>query len=427
MWVPDARVLWLSLERRRRDSLALGLLSEVSRRRHQLHLISRNAVQSGSRVTLARNLTTCVNSVLKHAAVLIEVRHLVGIHVCRRRVLLLSLKGWLVLHLPLARHNNWLLSLGDLSNLTLRDLSLVGELPRRKLSLGEEGSLLISSGGLAPHLLGELHGLRARIVPDRLALRHDGLSLLQLLGAKAVILIDSSHGLVQVFVSDTLTHLSGMARIKGRLPRRSCPLILFPVPLSHLALPAIVGHPLPGFQKLRCQFLCGGSRIGRQLRPWVVFLTELRWAIGDELAKSRLRLLLRADLTQPAEGPGVVALVGCKSCQIAASHSVPRRVRQGPLQIAVGVVKLALQEIGVTHVAQQVRVGRIGAERSQVMPFGLLILLRLIADPRKHVVRVKIRGIDVECLAEVKLRVRQSPDCQLLIATRQQLVNLLLS
>ena len=409
MGIPGAWVLWLSLVCGRRDSLSLGQLTKISRWRNQLDLILGNSVQFGARVTLTGNLTSGMNSTLNQLAVMIEVRHLVGIRICRGSVR--SLVVWLVLHLSLVWDNHRLLSLRRLSNLTLHDLS------PRNLTLGKEWSLLISSGGFAPHLLRELHGLRPRIVPDWLALRSDRLSLLQQSGATTIIFVDSLHGLVQILVGDALAHLSGPVRIEGWFCGGSRPLSLLSIPLSHLAFPRLIRRLFFGFQKLCGQLLCCGSGIRRQLRPRVILRTELRWSVRDEFPKSRLCLLLRADLTQPAESRRIVSLVGCKGRQIAASHSVTGRVRQGSLQIAVRIVILTLQEIGVSHIAQQVRIGRVGTERSQVMPFRLFVLLRLVADPGQHVVRVKIRWVDVECLAKVNLRVLQPPQCQFLIAT----------
>ena len=223
---------------------------------------------------------------------------------------------------------------------------------------------------------------------------------------------------MQVFVGDALAHRSRAARIESRLGRRSCPLTLLAIPFGHVAFPLFIGGLLFGFQKLRVKFSSGLCCVRTQIWSRVVLQSKLGRPIVDQLAKSRLSLLLGAHLTQPAQRSWVVTLVGGQRRQIASSHPVSGRVFQGSFEITVRVAKLALQQVGVTHITEQVRFARIRAERGQVVPFRLLVLLRLIANPREHVVRVEVRRVKVEGLAKEELRVRQPTGQQLLIAAR---------
>ena len=392
MWIPDTWSLWLPLECGPCELLVSRPLPEVCRCRIQLHLAFRIAVQVGSGFPLAGNLTSGVNSTLNQLALVIEVRHLVRIQICCWPVLRLPLSRMLVLHLPLVCRDHWL------------------------LSLREERTLLVSSGILIPHLLGELHDLRAGISPSRLALLNDRLSLIRLPSAELVILIDSPHGLVLALIGASRVHPYGMAWIKDRLRGNSRPLSLLSVPLSHLAFPLFAGRLFPGFPQMCSLALRGGRGIRWEFGQRVVSQAELRGAIGDDLAKSCLSLLLSAELTQPAEGLGIIPLISGECCEVASSHHVAGSVFQSTFEIAFGVGIFALKEIGIAHIAQQIRVSWIGAERGQVVPFSLFVLLCLIADPCQHVVRVTVLRSDVECLTKANLCVCQPSLSQLLVA-----------
>ena len=242
-------------------------------------------------------------------------------------------------------------------------------------------SFRFQSHSVPLHLLGLVPVRRpllwwCRLILVRLA-SWNGRAALELGQTLAVFFLKSLHRELHFSVRGSLVHqpttrIKFLERSPGHVPSLPSRVTY---PLSHFAFPLVVAGLLLRLTKLPGEFSRRRCRIRRQVVPRIQLPIAPRRPVGDQFAERRLSLLFGTNLPQPGKSRCVVALVGGQRGQVATGHDVVGFRGDSSPQIRVGIPELTLQQIRVAHVAQQIGIARTRAERGQVVPFGILIIL----------------------------------------------------